>query len=161
MVNPSSKPSGNSVDILILVPSRNTHVEHISPSRTLQTSNKPKKDSFSTDGATAHTADHLMRVLRQMFPNKVISRFGDIQWPPRWPDLSSCDYFLWGFLKEGVYAHKPRTLEDLKLAITEDINGIEQDLLTEVSDDFQTRMNICREVYGHHMRRHFRKMTVW
>lgn len=107
---------------------------------------------FQQDGATAHTADQSMRVLRQMFPNKVISRFGDIPWPPRSPDLSSCDYFLWGFLKERVYAHKPRTIEDLKLAITEEINGIEQDLLTRVSDDFQTRMNICREVNGRHMR---------
>jgi len=49
---------------------------------------------FQQDGATAHTAQNLMAVVRGMFPQRVISRFGDVEWPPRSPDLSACDFFL-------------------------------------------------------------------
>ena len=34
-----------------------------------------------------------MDVVRRMFPGRVISRFGDIPWPPRSPDLTTCDFF--------------------------------------------------------------------
>jgi hypothetical protein len=33
-----------------------------------------------------------MEVVRRMFPQHVISRFGDVSWPPRSPDLSVCDF---------------------------------------------------------------------
>ncbi|KAG8306683.1 hypothetical protein J6590_041291 [Homalodisca vitripennis] len=37
---------------------------------------------FQQDGATAHTAAASMRVVKKMFPGKLISRFGDVMWPP-------------------------------------------------------------------------------
>ena len=43
---------------------------------------------FQQDGATAHTARASMTVVRQMFPQHVVSRFGDVPWPPHSPDLS-------------------------------------------------------------------------
>jgi hypothetical protein len=35
-----------------------------------------------------------MAVLRAMFPDKLISEFGDINWPACLPDLAVPDYFL-------------------------------------------------------------------
>jgi hypothetical protein len=35
-------------------------------------------------------------------------------WPPRSPDLSICDFYLWGNLKEKVYQNNPRTADALK-----------------------------------------------
>jgi len=35
-----------------------------------------------------------------------------VEWPPRSPDLSPLDYFLWGHLKR-VYKTKSRKLENL------------------------------------------------
>ena len=29
-----------------------------------------------------------------------VGRGGPVAWPPRSPDLTSADYFLWGFVKE-------------------------------------------------------------
>ena len=58
---------------------------------------------FQQDGATAHTARASMTVVRQMFPQNVVLRFGDVPWPPSLPDLSACDFFLWGYLKSKVY----------------------------------------------------------
>jgi len=54
---------------------------------------------FQQDGATAHTARASMSVLREMFPQHVISRGGDIPWPACSNDLSACDNFLWGISK--------------------------------------------------------------
>jgi hypothetical protein len=48
---------------------------------------------FQQDGATTHKARASMQVIRDMFPEHVISNFGDIPWPLRSPDLSVCDYF--------------------------------------------------------------------
>ena len=38
---------------------------------------------FQQDGATSHTARISMNFLRNLFPNHLISRNGDVQWPPR------------------------------------------------------------------------------
>ena len=36
---------------------------------------------FQQDGATAHTARASMTFVRKMFPQHVVSRFGDVPWP--------------------------------------------------------------------------------
>jgi hypothetical protein len=51
---------------------------------------------FQQDRATAHTARASVSVLREMFPQHVISRGSNIPWQARSPDLSACDYFLLG-----------------------------------------------------------------
>ena len=43
---------------------------------------------FQQDGATADTARAAVAVVRAMFPDHLISRFGDVPWPPRSPDRS-------------------------------------------------------------------------
>lgn len=50
--------------------------------------------------------------------------------------------FLWGYLKERNYAHKPYNLIDLKDGITEEKHLIEQDMLTRVQDDFRKTGNL-------------------
>ena len=42
--------------------------------------------------ATAHTAVISKAALRRLFPQWVISRFGDVPWPPRSPDLTASDF---------------------------------------------------------------------
>uniref|UniRef100_V5I8Z8 Transposable element Tc3 transposase n=1 Tax=Anoplophora glabripennis TaxID=217634 RepID=V5I8Z8_ANOGL len=51
---------------------------------------------FQQDGATAHTAWASMEVVRELFLEKVISRFGDLHWPARSPDLTPLDFFFVG-----------------------------------------------------------------
>jgi len=63
---------------------------------------------FQQDGATPNTARTAMRVLNEMFPGRVISRRGNIEWPARSPDLNACDFFLWGYLKSKVYEKKTK-----------------------------------------------------
>lgn len=106
---------------------------------------------FQQDGATAHTANAVMDYLRRKFRGRVISRNGDVAWPARSPDLSVCDYFLWGYLKSKVYANKPRTLEDLKEAIGQVIASIPNEMLSKVFDNFAARLEECMHMNGHHL----------
>ena len=43
-------------------------------------------------------------------------------------------------MKSRVYTHKPRTLNDLKAAIRQEIRPIDRQLLARVMDDFKTRL---------------------
>jgi len=92
-----------------------------------------------------------MNVIREMFPGRLISRFGDMHWPPRSPDLTVCDFFLWGYLKSRVYESKPRTLDELKDAIKTEIALIDENLLQRVHLNLLDRLSSCYEQDGRHM----------
>ena len=47
---------------------------------------------FQQDGTTTHTARVTMNVIRKTFAGRLITRNGEIPWPPRSPDLSPCDF---------------------------------------------------------------------
>ena len=48
---------------------------------------------FQQDGAMGHTARPIMDLFRTVFGNCIISRFGNINWPPRSPDLTTTNFF--------------------------------------------------------------------
>ena len=98
---------------------------------------------FQQDGATAHTARASMTVVRQMFLQHVVSHFGDVPWPPRSPDLSAWDFFLWGYLKSKLYVWKPCTVDDLKVSIREEIATVPQEMLVNVMQNFEERLQTC------------------
>ncbi|GFW25639.1 uncharacterized protein TNCV_1309001 [Trichonephila clavipes] len=54
---------------------------------------------FQQDGATCHTARATIDLLKDTFGDRLISRFGPVNWPPRSCDLTPLDYFLWGLCK--------------------------------------------------------------
>ncbi|GFU90455.1 uncharacterized protein TNCV_1796861 [Trichonephila clavipes] len=65
---------------------------------------------FQQDGATCHTARATIDLLKDTFGDRLISRFGPVNWPPRSWDLTPLDYFLWGYVKSLVYADKHKRL---------------------------------------------------
>ena len=106
---------------------------------------------FQQDGATAHTAKKSMNVLRGLFPAHLISLHGDIGWPARSPDLSPCDYFLWGYVKSEVFKHRPTTIDGLKAAICKTINEIPQEMIQRAMENFRIRLQQCIAVQGGHL----------
>lgn len=56
---------------------------------------------FQQDGATCHTSNESLTVVNELFEGKLISRRKEIPWPPRSPDLTPLDFFLWGYLNRG------------------------------------------------------------
>lgn len=60
--------------------------------------NDPNEETFfQQDGATSHTANILMNLLRHSFPGRLISGHGDIPWPTRSLNLTALDFFLWSY----------------------------------------------------------------
>ncbi|GFX39672.1 heat shock 70kDa protein 8 [Trichonephila clavipes] len=49
---------------------------------------------FQQDGATCHTARATIDLLKDTFGDRLISRFGPVNWPPRSGDLTPLDYFF-------------------------------------------------------------------
>jgi hypothetical protein len=63
-----------------------------------------------------------------MFPERVITLRGELPRPARSPDLSACDYILWGYLKAKVYTIKPGTIDDLMIEIRKPISAISENM---------------------------------
>jgi hypothetical protein len=102
---------------------------------------------FQQDGATAHTANNSVKLLNEIFGERVICR--NI-WPPRLPDLTPPDFYLWGAGKSAVYRDRPRTLSELKTAITAYIRNILQEDLQKVFANKIKRVQACIDARGHH-----------
>jgi len=77
------------------------------------------------NGATCHTSNETIAILQEKFPNRVISLRGDHNWPPRSCDLTPLDFFLWGHVKDKVYANAPQSIQDLKDGIRQVIEDIQ------------------------------------
>ena len=83
------------------------------------------KIQFQQDGATCHTAEATLDVLRPVFQDPIISSRADVIWLPRSCDLRPLDYYVWGAVKDKCYADKPETLDALKDNIREAIGEIQ------------------------------------
>lgn len=106
---------------------------------------------FQQDEATPHTARITMSRLREIFPGKLISKYGDIPWPPRSPDLTACDFFLWGYLKSKVYCNNPRTITALQENIRCEIAAIPPELCSRVLANVRVRLQECLTRNGRHL----------
>jgi hypothetical protein len=104
---------------------------------------------FRQDGATSHTAKIAMNVLRPLFSGHLISRYGDIAWPARSPDLSVCDFYLWSHLKSVVNsAPSLHTTHELKLRIREEISRIPVDVLCRAMSSVHDWLAECEQRNG-------------
>ncbi|GFW70455.1 putative transposable element [Trichonephila clavipes] len=91
---------------------------------------------FQQDGATCHTTRATIDLLKDAFGDRLISRFGLVNWPPRSCDLTPLDYFLWGYVKSLVYADKPQTLDHLEDNIRRVIADIRPQMLEKVIENW-------------------------
>ncbi|KAF7284893.1 hypothetical protein GWI33_021418 [Rhynchophorus ferrugineus] len=81
---------------------------------------------FQQDGVTAHTA-------------------------PRSPNLTTPDFFLWGFLKSKAYVNKPQTIQHLKDNVCHEIEDIQRQMLQDVMKNAFKRAESCIASRGHQL----------
>lgn len=98
---------------------------------------------FQQDGAPAHYAVLVRRYLDLVFPNRWIGRCGPILWPPRSPDLTGLDFFLWGFLKDKVFRTLPGTIQEMENRILEGCRIPDAEMFERVRKSFETRILLC------------------
>jgi len=84
---------------------------------------------FMQDGAPPHLSCFVTDVLNERFPDAWIGSGGPIPWPPRSPDLSSLVFFLWGYIKNIVYAEKIRNIQHLQERIASAIEIVTRDMI--------------------------------
>lgn len=110
---------------------------------------------FQQDGAPAHYAIAVREYLNEVFPDKWIGRGSvhlpaPLEWPPRSPDLSSCDNALWGFIKQKVAATRYETVDELKDAVRRAFTAITPAMLKRISHRTWRRIILCYENDGVH-----------
>ncbi|GFX59115.1 putative DD41D transposase [Trichonephila clavipes] len=104
---------------------------------------------FQQDGASCHTAHATIDLLKDTFGDRLISRFGPVNWPPRSCDLTPLDYFLWGYVKSLVYVDMPQTLDDhLEDNIRRVIADIRPQMLEKVIENWTSRLDYIRASRG-------------
>jgi len=106
-----------------------------------------------TFGHTSHKShrERNNNSLNRLFPQKLISRHGDVNCPPRSPDLTIPDFFLWGYINEKVYINKPNTISQLKRNIQEEIRQINGNTLTKATENVEKRLEMCCRENGRHL----------
>ena len=92
---------------------------------------------WQQDGAPPHYGQAVRDYLDDTFL-EWIGRRGTVEWPPRSPDLTPCDFSLWGVIKDHVYAQKPRNVDHLKLLIEHEF--------TSLNDNIELCQAICHSV---------------
>ena len=112
---------------------------------------------FQQDGAPPHWSLNVREFLNTNLPNRWIGRAGQddnvfCKWPPRSPDLTVCDFFLWGYVKDKVYVPPlPQTMDEVQERINESIQAITPDMLQKVWMELDYRLDICRATRGAHI----------
>ena len=99
---------------------------------------------FQHDGAPPHFDLDVREYLNNVFPNRWIGRGGPVQWPPRSPDLTPMDLFIWGEMKCLVYDTPIHTSEELVARVAETAAIIRETQL------FAHRYELCINVLGRH-----------
>lgn len=111
-----------------------------------------RKIIFQQDGCPAHSTILVRQWLDNHFHDRWIGRYGPTAWPARSPDLTPLDYFLWGYLKQKVYANDFEDDVDLlKQKIVDAVATINEDVISSVYEEFRKRLEKCVLVGGLHV----------
>lgn len=125
---------------------------HLLPALEEIPANRRRNMFFQQDGCTPHSTLLIRGWLDENFPNRWIGRYSELPWPARSPDLTPLDFFLWGYLKEHVYAEDlHHNVDFLKNKITTCINEITPDMLRNVYRGFRRRIEDCFNNGGGHV----------
>ena len=109
------------------------------------------------DGAIPHFHRHVREFLNRHLPQRWIGRETDddqmlLAWPPRSPDATPYDFFLWGYVKHQVYIPPlPASIPELKVRIRTAIETVTADMLQTVWNERDFRVDVCRITKGAHI----------
>ncbi|CAM1291471.1 Uncharacterised protein r2_g55 [Pycnogonum litorale] len=116
--------------------------------------NEHEQFIFQQDGAPPHWKRSVRAYLSENLSGRWIGRADDgdnvlLKWPPRSPDLTPCDFFLWGYVKGLIYIPPlPTCVEELKKRITEAaLENVTHDMLQRVWQELHYRLDVCRVMH--------------
>ena len=75
-----------------------------------------------------------------------------MQCPPRSLDITPCNFFLWGYVKDRAFVPQlPRDRGDPKARIIAAVKNIDAPMLTRVWQELEYRIDVCRVTRGSHI----------
>jgi hypothetical protein len=74
-----------------------------------------------------------------------------IPWPPRSPDITPLDFFLWGYVKDIVYKTPVTSLDEVKLRIVAAIETVTPQMLEITWKEIEYLLDILRATKGAHV----------
>jgi len=83
------------------------------------------------------------------FPNRWIGRDGPTPWPPRSPDITPLDFFLWGYVKDKVFLTPVPDIINAKARITDTFATIPEDMLENTWRETDDRLDDLRAQKEH------------
>lgn len=105
------------------------------------------------DGAPPHRRIIVSERLQQLFGERIVALNHAVEWPPRSPDLTPLDFFLWGYLKSKVYVTPPANLDDLEMRIRNEMDILRQDrtMVRRAVNSMTARAGLCVQRNGGHV----------
>ena len=101
--------------------------------------------------ATAHTALISIAALRRLFPQRVISVFGDVPWASRSPDLTAPDFFFCGVIWKTCTVLALQTYMHSKKIHGKKSPNFQKKHFQALMRTFITRVYLCIEEGGGHL----------
>lgn len=117
---------------------------------------------YQQDGCPAHYHRAVREHLNSVFPQRWIGRGGPVPWPPRSPDLTPLDFYLWSELKRLVYREEHESRDALVNAIVDAFNIVrsDRDTLIKLKDNQLKRARLCIQRRGLHFEQLLRYREV-
>jgi len=91
------------------------------------------------------------RFLDTKFPNRWLGRDSPTPWPPRSPDITHLDFFLWGYVKDKVLSTPVPDITNLKARITDAFATITEHMLENTWRETDYRLYVHRAKKGAHV----------
>ncbi|KAJ9587544.1 hypothetical protein L9F63_019024 [Diploptera punctata] len=98
--------------------------------------NAPDGKTIKQDGALPYWSLDVRNSLKESFPDRWIGRGGPIGWPPRSPDITPLEFFLWVYVKDRVFATPVQDLHDLRTCILDTIATAPINILDRTWQEF-------------------------
>lgn len=103
---------------------------------------------FQQDGAPPHNAITVRNYLNERFLQQWLGNIGPVRWPPRSPDLTPLDFFLWGYIKNLVYSKTYENVDELRLSVLRAFGSIRRTAIRKAVRHVEERVIRCRENNG-------------
>ena len=97
---------------------------------------------FQQDGAPPHWGLIVRNFFNETFPNRWIGRNGPTPWPPRSPDITRLDFFLWGYIKDRIYRTLVPDVETLQSGIIDVLATVNKVMLENTWREIEYRLDI-------------------
>ena len=105
---------------------------------------------WQQDGASCHTSKKSMAKLREIFGERIISRFANVTWPAHSPDLNPLDFSFWGQAMSKVWEAKPQTINELKVVVENFFSNLSKDYTNKCVFNIKKRAQLCINQNGGH-----------